>query len=66
MNDKQREIISRKVGLPLELLDLLDDNSEEYFKHKKGKEIAIPVGAKVDGYPLASFEKKLEKKIKRL
>jgi hypothetical protein len=66
LNDKTREIVSRRVGLPFELIDLVDEDIENYVKHKNGKEITIPVGAKIDGYPVTSFEKKLVKKFKQL
>ena len=66
LSDTTKEIISRRVGLPFELLDLVDEDLENFVKHKKGKEVAIPVGAKADGYPVTSFEKKLEKKFKRI
>lgn len=63
LSDTTKKIISRRVGLPFELLDLVDEDIENFVKHKKGKEMTIPVGAKVDGYPVTSFEKKLERKL---
>ena len=64
LSDKTKEIISRQVGLPFELLYLVDEDIESFVKHKSGKEMTIPVGAKVDGVPVTSFEKKLERKLK--
>ena len=63
LSDTTKKIISRRVGLPFELLDLVDEDIENFVKHKTGKEMTIPVGAKVDGYPVTSFEKKLERKL---
>lgn len=65
LSDKTKEIISRQVGLPFELLYLADEDIENFVKHKKGKKMTIPVGTKIDGVPVTSLEKKLEKKLKR-
>lgn len=62
LSDTTKKIISRRVGLPFELLDLADEDIENFVKHKTGKEMTIPEGAKVDGYPVTSFERKLVKK----
>ena len=62
LSDKTREIISRQVGLPFELIYLVDEDIENFVKHKNGKVITISAGAKVDGYPVTSFERKLVKK----
>ena len=66
MSDKTREIISRQVGLPFELIYLVDEDIENFVKHKNGKEVTIPTGAKVDGYPVTSYEKKLERKLRKI
>ena len=66
LSDTTRKIISRRVGLPFELLYLADEDIENFIKHKKGKEMTIPEGAKVDGYPVTSFEKKLERKMGKI
>ena len=66
LRDTTKRIISRGVGLPFELLDLADEDIENFVKHKTGKEMTIPVGAKVDEHPVTSFEKKLERKIGKI
>lgn len=66
LSDKTREIISRQVGLPFELIYLVDEDIENFVKHKNGKEVTIPTGAKVDGYPVTSYEKKLERKLRKI
>ena len=63
LSETTKRIISRQVGLPFELLDLADEDIENFVKHKTGKKMTIPEGAKVDGYPVTSFEKKLERKL---
>lgn len=62
LSNKTKEIISRQIGLPFELLYLVDEDIENFVKHKKGKEMTIPAGAKIDGVPVTSFEKKLQRK----
>ena len=62
LSDRTREIISRQVGLPFELLYLVDEDIENFVKHKNGKEMLISEGAKVDAYPVTSFERKLIKR----
>lgn len=62
ISDKTKDSISRNIGLPYNLLYLFDKDIENYVKHKKGKEINIPMGAKIDSVPLVSMEKKLVKK----
>ena len=66
LSDKTRESISRQIGLPFELLYLVSEDIENFVKHKNGKELSIPEGAKVDGIRVTSFEKKLEKKLGKL
>ena len=66
LSDKTRKIISRQVGLPFELIYLVDEDIENFVKHKNGKEVTIPTGAKVDGYPVTSYEKKLERKLRKI
>ena len=59
LNDITKKLISKHVGLPFELLSLVDENIEDFVKFKTGKELSIPEGAKIDGVPVTSFEKKL-------
>lgn len=58
LSDTTRELISRKVGLPIELINLVDENIEDFVKYKTGKELSIPRGAKIDCVPVTSFESK--------
>ena len=62
LSDKTREMISKRVGLPFDLLYLVDGDLENFVKHKKGKKVTVSTGVKSDSLPVASFEKKLERK----
>lgn len=60
-NDTIRNFISRQVGLPFELIYLIDEDIENFVKHKTGKEITIPQNAKIDCVPVTSLERTLKK-----
>lgn len=52
LNDKTKQIIVHQVGLPFELLPLVDENIEDYVYYKFGKEMTYPENAKIEGYNL--------------
>ena len=56
--DETKQIISKQVGLPFELLPLIDENIEDYFMYTKGEKLEIPQGAKSDCLTVTSFEGK--------
>ena len=60
-NDTTRNFISKQVGLPFELIYLIDEDIENFVKHKTGKEITIPQIAKIDCVPVTSLERTLKK-----
>ncbi len=60
-NDTTRNFISRQVGLPFELIYLIDEDIENFVKHKTGKEITISQNAKIDCVPVTSLERTLKK-----
>lgn len=60
-NDTTRNFISRQVGLPFELIYLIDEDIENFVKHKTGKEITIPQNTKIDCVPVTSLERTLKK-----
>ena len=62
LNDITKKIISKHIGLPFELLSLVDENIEDFIKFKTKKELSIPEGEKIDGIPVTSSEKKLSLK----
>ena len=61
-SEKTKQAISRQAGLPFELLYLVCEDMDNYIKHINGKEITIPNGSKIDGYPVSSCELKLNRK----
>ena len=60
-NDTTRNFISRQVGLPFELIYLIDEDIENFVKHKTGKEITIPHNEKINCVPVTSLERTLKK-----
>ena len=60
-NDTTRNFISRQIGLPFELIYLIDEDIENFVKHKTGKEITIPQNAKIDCVPVTALERTLKK-----
>ena len=63
-NIRNKDLISKRIGLPYELLYLAANDIENYIKHKKGKNIVVATGTKIDGIPVTSFEKKVKRKLK--
>ena len=62
LNEMTKRVISKSIGLPFELLYLVDEDIKNYIKHKIGKELSIPYGSRIDGLPVISYEKKLERR----
>lgn len=54
LNDTTKRFISKEIGLPFELIHLVDENIEDFVKYKTGKEISVPVGAKIEGLTVTS------------
>lgn len=59
LSDSTRKLIAKQIGVPFELISLVDENIEDFVKYKTGKEIGIPEGAKIDGVPVRSYQKKI-------
>jgi len=59
LSDTTRKLIAKQIGVPFELIGLVDENIEDFVKYKTGKEIGIPEGAKIDGVPVRSYQKKI-------
>lgn len=59
LRDTTRKLIAKQIGVPFELISLVDENIEDFVKYKTGKEIGIPEGAKIDGVPVRSYQKKI-------
>lgn len=49
LSDTTRRFITRRIGVPLELIDLMDKNIEEFVKYKTGEKIPIPEEPRNDG-----------------
>ena len=65
LNDITKKIISKHIGLPFELLSLVDENIEDFVKFKTGNELCVPENTKIDGVPVTSFEKTLSLQLKK-
>ena len=66
LNNRTKELISKNIGLPYEMIYLVDENIDEYVLYKKG-EIDQIEEVKDEGYPIETLEdlekeKKLIKK----
>ena len=58
LKDETKQIISEQIGLPFELLPLINENLEDYLMYTKGKKIEVPKGVMTDCLPVTSFEEK--------
>lgn len=65
LNKRTKEIISKTVGLPFEMLYLFDEFVEDFILYKKGKTMGYPENARIDGYPIATLED-IDSKISKL
>ena len=64
LSNKTKELLSRRIGLPLEKLNQMSDEEiEAYIEQKTGKKITWPKGAKIDGLPIRTMED-VDKKIR--
>ena len=65
-----KKLLSQRIGIPYEKLIQMDDEEiEDYIEKKTGKKITWPKGAKVDGLPVETIEettKKMDKYIEEL
>lgn len=64
LKKRTKEMIAKTVGLPFEMLYLVDENVDDFVLYKKGEKMNYPKNAKINGYSIMSFEddKKLIKK----
>ena len=56
LNDLTKKMISRQIGLPFELLPLVDENIEDFIKFNTGKELSTLAEIKTDEEPTTSLE----------
>lgn len=67
LTNRTKELISKTIGIPFEMIYLVDENIEDFVLYKKGERMSYPKDVKVDGYPIKTLEdleneKKLIKK----
>ena len=65
IDKRVKQIMERKVGLPYDLIKLIDDEIEEYIKYKTGRIVMYHSGDLIDGYPITSYEEKLKKRVRK-
>ena len=57
LRKETKELLSRRIGIPYEeLLQMTDEEIDNYIEKKTGKKITWPEGAKVDGLPIKTIE----------
>ena len=49
-SDRTKQIIARQVGLPYELIDLVDADADNFYRHKKGIDINMTTKDKDSTY----------------
>lgn len=66
-NNKTKELLAKKIGIPYEkLMQMKDEEIEEYIEKKTGKKITSwPKGAKVDRLAIRTMED-IDKRIDKL
>lgn len=62
LNGRTKELISKKIELPFELIPLVDADIENFIKHKTGQEVTMPTDTKTDMPPVVRT-KKIRKKL---
>ncbi len=58
LSDTTKKTISKELGLPFDLISLIEENSEDYLKYKTRQRLTIPKYAKIDGIPPKKLSKK--------
>ena len=61
LSESTRSFIEDTVGLPFSMINLIDEDLENYIKYKKGKMVMCPENAKVDFCKVTSLEKKRQR-----
>lgn len=57
LSDTTERFISKRIGLPFEMMHLLDSNMEDFIKYKHGLEIDYSMDSKIDGLALRKIKK---------
>lgn len=57
LRKETKELLSKRIGIPYEqLLEMDDEEIENYIEKKTGKRITWTESAKVDGLPIETIE----------
>lgn len=57
LESRTKELISKTIGIPYEMIYLVDENIEDFVFYKKGERMSYREDAKVDGYPIKNIER---------
>lgn len=57
LSNRTKELISKTIGLPYEIIYLVDENIEDFVLYKKGEKMSYMEDAKIDGYPIKNTER---------
>lgn len=57
LGSRTKELISKTIGIPYEMIYLVDENIEDFVFYKKGERMSYREDAKVDGYPIKNTER---------
>lgn len=57
LSSKTKKMLSERIGIPYEkLLQMNDEEIDDFIEQKTGKKITWPKGAKVDRLPIKTME----------
>ena len=57
LSSKTKKMLSERIGIPYEkLLQMNDEEIDDFIEQKTGKKITWPKGAKVDGLQIETME----------
>lgn len=66
LSSRTKELISKTIGLPYEMIYLVDENIEDFVFYKKGERMSYREDAKVDGYSITTpeeIDKRIDEKV---
>ena len=56
LTNRTKGLISKTIGIPYEMIYLVDENINDFILYKKGEIMSCPKESKVDGYPVKTLE----------
>lgn len=57
LGSRTKELISKTIGIPYEMIYLVDENIEDFVFYKKGERMSYRKDVKADGYPIKNTER---------